>query len=129
MRLKGDMIVPGNVKGITVISLDPISFLGDIDPETGIIVAEKHSLKGESIKNKIFVFSTGKGSTVGSYVLYQLYKNGCSPAGIVNKEAEAIVAVGAIISEIPMIHHVEITKIPHNKEVILNADDGFIEFE
>lgn len=127
MKIKGKTIVPGITKGQAIISKLPISFLGDIDPETGIIVDKHNPLKGESIVNKIFVFPCGKGSTVGSYILYQLHKNKKAPAAIINEDAEAIVAVGAIISEIPMIDGISIKNIPE-KEIFVNADEGFIEF-
>jgi hypothetical protein len=57
------------------------------------------------------VFPTGKGSTVGSYTLYRMKKNRTAPAGIVNKECETVVAVGAIISEIPCVDSVDISRI------------------
>jgi len=127
MKLKGKTIVPGTAKGQTVISELPISFLGDVDPETGEIIDKNNPLRGVSIVDKILVFPCGKGSTVGSYILYQLAKNRKAPAAIINEEAEAIVAVGAIISEIPMLDGITIAKIPQ-KEVFVNADEGFIEF-
>jgi predicted aconitase with swiveling domain len=63
------------------------------------------------VSRRVLVFPTGKGSTVGSYILYRLKQNGAAPAAIVNAESEPIVAVGAIISEIPMVDMVEIGKI------------------
>ena len=74
-ELKGKCTVPGLVEGEVIISEQPISFLGDVDPQTGIIVAENHPLKGKLIKDKIFAFPCGKGSTVGSYVIFQMKKN------------------------------------------------------
>jgi predicted aconitase with swiveling domain len=38
-------------------------------------------------------------------------KNGTAPVGIVNKECETVVAVGAIISEIPCVDKIDISKI------------------
>ena len=35
--------------------------------------------------------------------MYQLAKNNTAPAAIINRTAETIVAVGAIISDIPMV--------------------------
>lgn len=127
MRLKGNSIVPGIVKGDVIISKMPVSFLGDVDPNTGKIIDKNNPLNGKSIVDKIFVFPCGKGSTVGSYILYQLYKNNKAPAAIINEEAEAIVAVGAIISEIPMLDGIPIEKVPQ-KEIIVNAKEGFIDF-
>jgi hypothetical protein len=56
---------------------------------------------------RVLVFPTGKGSTVGSYTLYRMARLGTAPAAIVNAESEAIVAVGAIISHIPMVDRVD----------------------
>lgn len=128
MKLNGKTIVSGKIKGPSIISNTPISFLGDIDPDSGCVVDKNNVLYNDSISGKVFAFPHGKGSTVGSYVLYQLRKNGKAPCAIINTQAEAIVAVGAIISEIPMIQGINIKKIPHNKEIIVNASKGYIEF-
>ncbi len=126
MIIRGNSIVPGIVRANPLISKMPISFLGDVDPNTGIIIDSNNPLKGKSIVGKVFVFPCGKGSTVGSYILYQLYKNNKAPAAIINEKAEAIVAVGAIISEIPMIDGISIEKIPQ-KKIFVNATRGYVE--
>jgi predicted aconitase with swiveling domain len=59
----------------------------------------------------VLVFATGKGSTVGSYTIYRLACAGLAPAAIVNAEADPVVAVGAIIAEIPMVDQVDISRI------------------
>lgn len=104
MKLKGKIVREGETKGTALVSREPISFLGGIDPATGEIVESGHPLEGESVKDRILIFPHGKGSTVGSYVIYQLSLNEKAPKGIVNQVAEPIVAVGAIIGDIPMIH-------------------------
>ncbi len=94
------------------------------------MVEEKHSLAGKSIKGKILVFPHGKGSTVGSYVMYQLKKNGAAPAAIINLETEPIVAVGAIISEIPLVDMLEKNPYELLKDgniVLVNGSEGYIE--
>ncbi|MFO8017553.1 MAG: DUF126 domain-containing protein [Promethearchaeia archaeon] len=128
MKLKGKTIVPGKVTAYSLVSSAPISFLGDIDSNSGEIVDKRNSLYEESIVGKVFVFPHGKGSTVGTYVIYQLQKNAKAPAAIINTQAEAIVAVGAIISDIPMIQEIDMDKIPHDKEIFVNATEGYIEF-
>jgi predicted aconitase with swiveling domain len=70
-----------------------------------------HPLQGQSVAGKVLVFPTGKGSTVGSYTILRLARSGHAPAAIVNAESEAIVAVGAIIADIPMVDQVDITQI------------------
>jgi predicted aconitase with swiveling domain len=111
MELKGRIIMKGTAQEEALVTSMPISFYGGVDPNTGEVLEKGHELKGKSVKGKILVFPTGKGSTVGSYTLYRLKKNGVAPAGIINKECETVVAVGAIISEIPCVDKIDISKI------------------
>lgn len=87
----------------------PISFLSGVDPESGIIVEKGHPLQGKPVAGTVLVFPYGKGSTVGSYVLYALSRNGHAPAAIINAEAEPIIATGAIISGIPMVDRIDLS--------------------
>ncbi len=103
----GRSIARGIASGEVLLCKDAISFLGDIDPKSGVCVAPKHALEGKNIAGKVLVFPQGKGSTVGSYVILQLAKNNKAPAAMINLEAEPIIAVGAIISKIPMIDKLE----------------------
>ncbi|AKB17033.1 MULTISPECIES: DUF126 domain-containing protein [unclassified Methanosarcina] len=131
IKLKGRTISRGCAEGEVLLSRDPISFLGSVDPKTGIVVEEKHSLAGKSIKGKVLVFPHGKGSTVGSYVMYQLKKNEAGPVAIINLETEPIVAVGAIISEIPLVDMLEKSPYEFLKDgdiVLVNGSEGYIKF-
>jgi predicted aconitase with swiveling domain len=111
IELRGRCISAGAAEGVALVSPEPIGFLGGVDPETGRVVEPGHSLQGQCVAGKILVFPTGKGSTVGSYTLYRMAKAGTAPAAIINAESEAIVAVGAIISDIPMVDLVDIGKL------------------
>jgi predicted aconitase with swiveling domain len=121
-QLKGRIIYRGKAKGEALVTTQPISFYGGVDPNTGVVTEKGHELQGQSVKGKILVFPQGKGSTVGSYTLYRLKKNGAAPAAMINKETETIVAVGAIISEIPFVDKVDVNKIKTgNKVTVENA--------
>ena len=109
--MKGRVIYEGKAEGMALVSSSPMSFYGGVNPDTGEIVERESELRGQSVKNKVLVFPHGKGSTVGSYVLYRLAKNGVGPSAIVNSKCETIVAVGAIISEIPCVDMIDISKI------------------
>ena len=75
-------------------------------------------------------FPYGKGSTVGSYVLYALSRNGHAPAAIINTEAEAIIATGAIIGKIPMIDRISVPLLQLKDAVLVSVDgdDGSMEY-
>jgi predicted aconitase with swiveling domain len=124
MELKGRIISKGVAEGIALTTTQPISFYGGVDPNTSKIIEKGHELQGKRVKEKILVFPNGKGSTVGSYTLYRLKKGGNAPAGIVNKECETVVAVGAIISEIPCVDKIDISKIKTGDNVRL--DNGVV---
>jgi len=110
-QLKGRLISKGKGEGEALVTTQPISFYGGVDPNTGVVIEKGHELQGQSVRGKILVFPTGKGSTVGSYTLYRMKKNGTAPAAIVNRECETVVAVGVIISEIPCVDKIDIAKI------------------
>ncbi len=111
MRLKGRVIYGGEAEGEALVTSQPISFYGGVDPTSGEVIERGHELKGECVKDRVLVFPYGKGSTVGSYILYRLSKSGLAPSAIINEKCETIVAVGAIISGIPCVDMVDITKI------------------
>ena len=127
LELTGRVIKSGTAEGLALVSPQPIGFLGGVDPETGLVVEPGHSLQGQSVAGRVLVFPTGKGSTVGSYVLYRMARAGTAPAAIVNAESEAIVAVGAIIAGIPMVDKVDITKIHTGDRIRLDGDRLVVE--
>ena len=121
-QLKGRLIYKGKAQGEALVTSQPISFYGGVDPNTGIVIEKGHELQGQSVKGKILVFPTGKGSTVGSYTLYRMKKNGTAPAGMINRECETVVAVGAIISEIPCVDKIDISKLKTGDKVQIEKD-------
>ena len=127
MKLRGRKIYKGQARGEALITSENISFYGGVDPDTGLITEKDHELEGKSIAGKVVVFPTGKGSTVGSYTLYRLKKNGKAPAAIVNKKCDLVVAVGCIISEIPCIDQIEIEKIPAGSVLEVDAVNAIVE--
>ena len=121
--MRGRTIYPGKVEGEAMVSREPIGFYGGIDIKTGIVIEKGHELEGKCVKDKILIFPYGKGSTVGSYVIYGLKKNGVAPRAIVNKETETIVATGAILAAIPCVDGIDIEKIKDGDIVEIDAGE------
>lgn len=126
--LTGRKVFGGRVRAEALVSMAPISFFGGVDPDTGVVVEPGHPLQGAAVAGKALAFPGGKGSTVGSYTLYRLRKSGKAPAAILTRSCETIVAVGAIISEIPCLDRVEIERIPSGSVVEVDADRGTVTF-
>ena len=126
LKLTGRAIYRGRAEGNALVTTQPISFLGGVDPVTGKVTERGHELLGESVNGRVLVFPCGKGSTVGSYILYRLRKNGMAPSAIINEECETIVAVGAIISEIPCVDRIDLGKV--KPDVWLSVDGATVRF-
>ena len=76
------------------------------------MVSERgHPLEGRCVAGKVLVFPTGTGSTVGSFALLRMVREGVGPAALVMGNCDTTVAVGAIIAEVPCIDRVDIEAI------------------
>ena len=125
--MKGRCISPGKVEGEAIVSHEAIGFYGGIDAKTGMFIEKGHELEGKSVKGKVLVFPSGKGSTVGSYILYGLKKNGVGPIAIVNRETETIVATGTILADIPCIDGIDVDKIRDGCMITVNSREGYVD--
>ena len=117
----------GWVRG-QVLKIDgAISFLGDVVPRTGIL-----TFKGReyALKDRVLVFREGRGSTVGSYVIYNLKIEGQAPAAMVMIEADAIITMGCIASGIPLVHRIDpgaFDALEEGELVQVNSGRGLVE--
>jgi predicted aconitase with swiveling domain len=93
----------GMVTGEILLIDSPISFLGDVDPDKGTL--KKEGLTYD-ISDRILVFTEGAGSTVGSYVVYNLSLNSKAPRAMVMMKADAIITIGCILGDIPLVHRI-----------------------
>jgi len=127
--IKCRKISKGYAQGEVILTKDPLSFLGGVDPEKGVVTDPNHELYNKNIGGKILIIPSGKGSTVGSYVLYQMSKNRTAPNAIIALEAEPIIATGAIMGEIPMVDHPEsdiYNMINNGDQIIVDANLGLL---
>lgn len=105
--IKCRVISKGTGEGEALVCRQPIGFNFGVDVPNGVITERNHELEGKSFKNKVLIFPHGKGSTGGSFVMYQVAVEGTAPAAIINLNTETIIAVGAIMGKIPVVDHME----------------------
>ena len=118
MLLKGKTVNDGRAEGEAIVSRIPFSFLGDLEVASGRVMVKGHDLEGQSLKGKIFIFPTGKGSTAGPLVAYRAKLQGNIPVGMVCTEAEPVMAMVAIMNDIPMMHRLD-----KNPVEVINTGD------
>ena len=125
MILQGRSISKGRAEGKVLKLQGALSFLGGVDASTGEVKVEN----GGNVADRILVFPRGKGSTVGSFVMYDLKVHGKAPAAVINSSAETIVATGAVISSIPMVDSVDVDLINDGDDITVDADAGTVEIK
>ncbi|MDG6225277.1 MAG: DUF126 domain-containing protein [Candidatus Thermoplasmatota archaeon] len=110
-----------------VLRLDgAISFLGDADPETGMVTFKG---EGHQVRDRILAFREGKGSTVGSYVIYNMKLQNNSPAAMVMLVSDAIITMGCIAAGIPLVHRLregDFDRLKDGMRVRVNSGRGLI---
>lgn len=132
IKLIGRRVVSGEAEGLALVTSQPVSFFGGLDIEEGTVIEKGHELEGERVTGRVLVFPTGKGSTVGSYVIYAMKKKGTAPAAIINVETEPIIAVGCVLAEIPLVDKLNenpVKTIKTGDFVKVLADKGVVEVD
>jgi predicted aconitase with swiveling domain len=130
-KIYGKTIVKGNVEGEALVLNEPLSFLGELDINTGIITDGEG--KGESIVNRVLVYPCSKGSSGAWRFIVGLAGEGNAPAAIINSEQPGFTETqGAILANIPVMCRLELDPfqvIKTGDHVTVNATDSYIEVE
>lgn len=120
---RGRAIRRGEATGATLVSPEPLSFYGGVDPATGRVIERGHPLEGRSVAGRVLAMPTGKGSTVGSYVLYRMARTGTAPAAILCAACDTVVAVGAILGEIPCVDRIDVGRLPDGRSATVRGEE------
>jgi predicted aconitase with swiveling domain len=132
MEIRAHMVSAGKAEGEAVVYNGPFAFLGDLSPVTGRICIPRHELEGESLVNKVFVFTTGKGSSGCDFAAWATKKNGNTPAAIICIESEPVLSGAVIVTGVPTVDHPEknvLELIKTGDHVRVDADAGIIEIK
>jgi hypothetical protein len=124
--VKARGIVKGRAKGEALVCHKAFSFLGDVDMDTGEIIAKGHEHEGDTIAGKVMIYPETKGSSGGCVVLMVLARQGKQPAAIVlEKAADPNIVEGAIVAGIALVCEPQedlISGIPNG--IIVAVDGG-----
>ena len=122
MIISGRPISKGKARGKVLRLKEAFSFLGGVDGSTGELRVEN----GGNVFGRVLVFPRGKGSTVGSFTMYDLKVHNKHPAAVINNSAETIVATGAVISSIPMVDKIDVDILRDGDDVTVDGGTGKI---
>ncbi len=128
--LKGRTVNPGKAEGEAIVSRTPLSFLGELDPSTGKIISPSHEHFGQSVKDKILVCPTGKGSSTGPSIAYLAKRAGNMPSAMVITEVEPVLAAAILTADVPAVDRLDqdpLEVIRTGDYVRVDADEGTVE--
>jgi uncharacterized protein len=99
--IRGRKVVPGVAEGEALVTNEPISGWGGVDPRTGTVVETRHELRGQSFAGKVLVFPGAKGSSGWSAQFHVARVMGTAPAAWLFNQMTTKVALGTVVSHAP----------------------------
>ncbi|NLF66818.1 MAG: DUF521 domain-containing protein [Chloroflexi bacterium] len=115
------------VEGEAFVTDTPVTFLGFVNRETGVVEEPGHPADGESMAGKIAIFPKGSGSTVAPYVLLELFYRNLAPLAIINTDIDQQSAPACSLENIPYAYAFDgdvMTRINHGDRVELSRKGG-----
>jgi predicted aconitase with swiveling domain len=100
-------LVPGKAEGQALVAPTTLSFWGEVDPMSGRVIAEGHPLQGETLRGKVLVIRSTKGSSATPLVIGLAHAEGNAPVAVVNTQIDALAVLGCVVHQIPMVAELE----------------------
>lgn len=95
---QAQVLVGGAAEGRALVLAQPLSLWGGLDPETGLIIDQRHPSVGQNVHGRVLVLPAGRGSSSASSILLEAVRLGKAPAAIITAETDAILALGAAVA-------------------------------
>jgi hypothetical protein len=95
------------IEGIAMVTDVPITYLGYVNRDSGVIEEVGHPLDGQAIEDKILIYPKGSGSTVAPYVLMGLIYTNKGPRAIVNRDVCSLTLPACSLLDLPYSHGFE----------------------
>lgn len=128
VTFSANVIVGGTGSGIAVVTDEPISFWGGLDPDSGEIIDRRHPLTGQNVAGKVLVLPHGRGSCSASGVLLEAIRNGFAPAAIVVSRVDPIIGLGSILGDELYARPIPVLRLEPDQWASLRSGD-YVEIE
>ena len=122
-------MVPGKAEGEAVVTSVPLCFRTEYDPATGEVIGLRHPLRGQSLKNKVLVFPSTKGSCGNSVAFTTGCKEGNAPIALVCTRREPLAVLSCVVNGVPMVSDLDrnpFEVVETGDHVVVDADAGTV---
>ena len=99
LNLPGRAIIPGEARGVALVSREPLSFWGGYDWKTGEITDRRHMLSGSIARDKILAIPFTRGSSTTTAVLLEAIRAGTAPAAIITTDTDFFFALASVVAD------------------------------
>jgi predicted aconitase with swiveling domain len=96
-------VVKGRAEGEALVASTTLSFWGEVDPMSGRVIASGHPLEGQTLRGKVLVIESTKGSSATPLVMGLCARAGNAPVAIINANVDALAALGCVVHDIPLV--------------------------
>ncbi len=93
-----------SIEGTAMVTDVPITYLGYVNRDTGVVEEPGHPLDGRAIENTILIYPKGSGSTVAPYVLMGLLYENKGPLAIINRDVCPLTLPACSLLNVPYGH-------------------------
>ena len=93
-----------SIEGKALVTDVPITYLGYVNRDTGVIEEKGHPLDGMAIEDTVLIYPKGSGSTVAPFVLMGLIYTKKGPKAIVNCDVCPLTLPAASLLDVPYAH-------------------------
>lgn len=126
-HFSGRSVVPGIVIAEALVSSEPISGWGGIDPVRGTVIETRHELQDVCFTDKVLIFPSAKGSSGWSGFFQSTRLLGTSPAALVFNTLSTKAVLGAVVTRVPTVAELDcdpVAAIRSGDTVEVNGDLG-----
>ena len=121
-----------SVQGKALVTDVPITYLGYVNRDTGVIEEPGHPLDGIAISDTILIYPKGSGSTVAPFILMGLIYTGMGPRAIVNRDVCPLTLPAASLLNVPYAHGFDedpCLEINSGDDVMMTLTNGVVQLQ
>ena len=120
---KGKVIIPGEARGLALVSNEPLSFWGGYDWRTGEIIDRRHMLSGAIAKDRILAIPFTRGSSTTTAVLLEAIRVKTAPTAIITTDTDFFFALASVVAEELYATPLPLVALSHRDFAQLKSDD------
>ena len=97
--MQGKVVIPGQARGVALVSDEPLSFWGGYDWQTGEITDRRHPLSGQVAAGRVLCLPFTRGSSTTTAVLLEAIRNDTAPKAILTTASDFFFALASIVAD------------------------------